>query len=340
MKFLSKNIHRNFVKIKIENIDDLWWLNNLIEEGDLIKTKTYRRKKSEEIGKSEREQVIIKICVEKFDFDGKRLHVIGKIVESCDEDVPLHVYHSFNISIDDIIAIEKIFNDYHIQILKEAEKGNFLRQILIVVMDEGVVNIALLRDVKVEYFEISRNICGKRNIGGREKEKHAFYKDILNFIKKFSVSRIILGGAGFEKENFLNFLNENDREISRICVLENTGNCGINGIKEIIGRSKHLINKINVVEDAKFINALMYEISKDGLYCYSNEDVQNALNYGAIDVLLLTNKFFNEHRKECAEIIKEVRNKGGRIHITDSENESGMQLDALGGIAGLLRFKI
>lgn len=340
MKFLSKNIHQNFIKIKIEDIDDLWWLNNLIEEGDLIKTKTYRRKRLEEVGKSEREQVIIKICVEKFDFDGKRIHVIGRIVESSDEDIPLHSYHSFNISIDDIIVIEKIFNDYHIEILKEAEKGNFLRQILIIVVDVGAANIALLKDVKVEYFEISRNIGGKRNVKGREKEKNAFYNDILNFIKKFSVSKIILGGAGFEKENFLNFLRENDKEISKICVIENTGNCGINGIKEIIGRSKHLINEINVVEDAKFVNALMFEISKDGLYCYSLDDVRNALNYNAVDVLLLTNKFFNEHRKECAEIIKEVRNKGGRIHISDSENEAGMQLDALGGIAGLLRFKI
>lgn len=114
----------------------------------------------------------------------------------------------------------------------------------------------------------------------------------------------------------------------------------MNGIKEIIGRSKHLIKEMNVVEDANFISQLMYEISKDNLYCYSLNDVENALNYGAVDVLLLTNKFFNEHRKECVKIIKEVKNKGGRIHIADSENEAGMQLEALGGIAGLLRFKI
>lgn len=340
MKFLAKNIKGNFIKVKIENIDDLWWLNNLIEEGDLIKTKTYRRKKMEDVGKSEREPVFLKISVEKSEFNGKMIHVIGKIVESSDEDVPLHSYHSFNLSVDDIVAIEKNFNDYHIEILKECEKGNFLRQILIVVIDEGTANIALLKDVKAEYFEISGNIGGKRNINGRDKRKADFYKNVLNFIKKFSVYRIIIGGPGFEKENFYEFLKENDKEISRICIIENTGSGGVNGIKEIIGRSKHLIKEMNVVEDAKFVSQLMYEISRDGLYCYSLGDVQTALNYGAIDVLLLTNKFFNEHRKECMEIIKEVKNKGGRIHITDSENEAGMQLDALGGIAGLLRFKI
>jgi len=340
MKFLAKNIRGNFIKVNIENIDDLWWLNNLIEEGDLIKTKTYRRKKMEDVGKSEREMVIIKISVEKSEFNGKIIHVIGKIVESSDEDVPLHSYHSFNISVDDIIAIEKIFNDYHIEILKEAEKGNFLRQILIVVVDEGTANIALLKDVRVEYSEISGNIGGKRNTEGRDKRKAEFYENVLNFIKKFSVYKIIIGGAGFEKENFYEFLKEKDKEILKFCVIENTGNCGVNGIKEIIGRSKHLIKEMNVVEDAKFINALMYEISKEGLYFYSLNDAGNALNYNAIDILLLTNRFFNEHRKECAEIIKAAKNKGGRIHITDSENEAGMQLDALGGIAGLLRFKI
>jgi len=340
MKFLAKNIRGNFIKIKIENLDDLWWLNNLIEKGDLIKTKTYRRKKLEDVGKSEREQVIIKISVEKYDFNGKIIHVIGKIVESSDEDVPLHTYHSFNITIDDIIALEKNFNNYHIEILKEAEKGNFLRQILIVVVDEGTANIALLKDVRVEYSEISWNIGVKRNTEGRDKRKVEFYAEILNFIKNFSVYKIIIGGAGFEKENFYEFLKNKDKEILKICVIENTGNCGVNGIKEIIGRSKHLIKEMNVVEDANFISQLMYEISKDNLYCYSLNDVENALNYGAVDVLLLTNKFFNEHRKECVKIIKEVKNKGGRIHIADSENEAGMQLEALGGIAGLLRFKI
>jgi len=340
MKFLSKNIDKNFVIVKIENTDDLWWINNIIEEGDLIKTETYRRKRSEDTGKSEREKAIIKISVEKFNFDGKRIHVIGKIVESSDVEIPLHTYHSFNISIDDVITIEKEFNDYHIEILNEAKKGNFLRQIMIVVIDEGNANIALLKDVKIEYFEISKNIGGKRYIEGREKRKKEFYEDVLNFIKKFSVSRIIIGGCGFEKENFYDFLKEKDREISKICVIENTGSDGINAIKEIIGRSKHLIKEMNIVEDTFFVNQLMYEISKDGLYCYSLNDVKSALNYNAIDVLLLTNKFFNEHRKECEEIIKEVKNKGGKIHIVDSENEAGMQLDALGGIAALMRFKI
>lgn len=198
----------------------------------------------------------------------------------------------------------------------------------------------MLKDVRVEYSEISWNIGGKRNTEGRDKRKVEFYAEILNFIKNFSVYKIIIGGAGFEKENFYEFLKNKDKEILKICVIENTGNCGVNGIKEIIGRSKHLIKEMNVVKDANFISQLMYEISKDNLYCYSLNDVENALNYGAVDVLLLTNKFFNEHRKECVKIIKEVKNKGGRIHIADSENEAGMQLEALGGIAGLLRFKI
>jgi len=233
MKFLAKNIRGNFIKLKIENIDDLWWLNNLIEEGDLIKTKTYRRKKLEDIGKSQREQVIIKICIEKYDFNGKIIHVIGRIVESSDEDVPLHTYHSFNISIDDVIIIEKNFNDYHMEILKEAEKGNFLKQILIVVVDEGTANIALLKDVKVEYFEISRNIGGKRNIEGREKRKAEFYAEILNFIDKFSVYKIIIGGAGFEKENFYEFLKEKDKENLKFCVFKRCNQILVNWLTNL-----------------------------------------------------------------------------------------------------------
>ncbi|MFN3527491.1 MAG: mRNA surveillance protein pelota [Candidatus Altarchaeaceae archaeon] len=343
MKFLSPipNVSEKEqeLKVKIESYDDLWWLSNLISEGDCIEGKTERRTTSNlgECEKSERKPVFIKLLVEKLNFNGKILHVVGKILSASDDEIPLNSYHSFNIQIDDIIKIEKIFDENSIEILKEIKE---CKKNLIVVIDRGIANIAVLNDVNVEYYEISKNISGKLYESKREKEIIEFYEEVLNFLKKIYVENIILAGPGFEKENFYNYLKEKDKEIARKIIIEDVGSEGINGIKEVISKGKKILKDINFVKDQEFIEKLMYEISKDGLYCYSLQDVINAVNYGAVEILLITNKFFSENRKELQEILKEVRNKGGKIHIIDSRNEAGQQLDSLGGIAGILRFKI
>lgn len=345
MKFLSHfpkvSEKLQTLKIKIENYDDLWWLSNLVEEGDFIEKKDERRTKSDlgETKKSKRTNVFITISVEKLSFDGKILHIIGKITEASDEDIPLNSYHSFNVSINDVIVIKKIFDENAIEILKDVKKENNNKN-LIIVIDEGVANIAILKDVKIEYYQISKNISGKQYESKREREKVEFYELVLNFIKNNFSKNIIIAGAGFEKENFYNYLKEKDKNIANNVIIENIGSYGINGIKEVISKSKKILEHINAVEDQRLIERFMYEISKDGLYSYTFNDVKNAMNCGAIEILLVTDKFFLENRKEVNEIIKSVRNRNGKIHILDSTNEAGMQLQNLGGIGAILRFKI
>jgi len=344
MKFLSKfpkvSEKKQELKIQIQDNDDMWWLSNLIEKGDFIEGKTERRTKSNlgETGKSERKVVFIKLSVEKVNFDGKTLHVIGKIVKSSDEYIPLNSYHSFNITINDVIKLEKIFDENSIEILKEMQSSVDVN--LIIVIDEGIANIGVLKDVKVTYHEISKSISGKQYGDKREREKTEFYEQILNFVRKTPFKNLIIAGAGFEKENFYNYLKEKSNDIANRALVENIGSYGINGIKEVISKSKKILKNINAVEDQRLMERLMYEISSDGLYCYSINDVHKATNYGAIEILLITDKFFSENRKEINEIIKQVRNKKGRIHIMDSTNEAGMQLQNLGGIGAILRFKI
>ena len=43
MKLIHTDLKKGLVKIKVENLDDLWYLNQIIEKNDFIKGKTLRK---------------------------------------------------------------------------------------------------------------------------------------------------------------------------------------------------------------------------------------------------------------------------------------------------------
>ena len=58
MKLIHSDIKKGIVKVKVENLDDLWYLNRIIEKNDFIKGKTLRKIKIGE--ETQRKQKTIK----------------------------------------------------------------------------------------------------------------------------------------------------------------------------------------------------------------------------------------------------------------------------------------
>src|SRR3989338_3259269 len=102
MKLIHTDLKKGEVKVKIENLDDLWYLNLIVEKTDLVKGKTLRKIKIGE--ETQRKQSTIKkpvfflTEVEKVEFS-KTSNVlrISGIVKQGPEDVPLGSHHTFNV---------------------------------------------------------------------------------------------------------------------------------------------------------------------------------------------------------------------------------------------------
>ena len=43
MKIIHKDLKKGIIKIKAQNLDDLWYLSHIIDKGDLISGKTERK---------------------------------------------------------------------------------------------------------------------------------------------------------------------------------------------------------------------------------------------------------------------------------------------------------
>ena len=354
MKIIHRNLRAGEVKVAVESLDDLWYLSNIIRPGDLVKAKTERRLKGkddmERSGKSERITITIVIRVEKGEFklENDTYRINGTIVEGPEDLVSIGTHHTISVEKETVLTIIKNrWSDYEVGRLKEAEKSSLRPKLLIAVIDEGDAAVGLVRESKIEYFDLAKNIGGKYDTKGRQDRKAEFYSELSQLLdsvsKRENLSAIIVAGAGFEKENFLKYLAEKNKDLSRRCVVENIGSHGRAGISEVMKRAetKKIEEEVGSARDIRLMHQLLGEIGKEsGLASYGLKDVENAAQSGAVELLLINDDLFMGKRNKVDEIMQSVKSSRGAVHIVNSESEAGKQLTSLGGIAGILRYKI
>lgn len=345
MKILSKNLKENRIKLQVDSLEDLWHISNILAEGDLVHARTYRtveRKGADK--KEEKKPVNLKISVEKVDFDKtiNRLRVLGKIIAGTPEEyVSLGAHHSFNLELGSEITIEKDWKPFEVKLLDEAKRAR--PRVIIVSIDKDQADIGLLKDYGVEYASIRGRIPGKDSEDKEIKDAEtAFFHEIAKTLERYKFQRCVLCGAGFWKDNFLKFLKENYKELAKGTLAENTGSHGPNAISELLKRGviEKLVQESKVAEETAAVNRLLEEIGKSGLCAYGEAPVRQADEYRAIKTLLVTDRLLREKRNTMDPLLKSVEKNKGSVCIVSTGHEAGRQLDSLGGIAALLRFRI
>lgn len=336
--------------VLVESLDDLWYLSQIIQEGDLVTSKTTRRVKSRDgrVGSDERRTFTLGVRVEKVDFREDSLRLLGMIEEGPEDFVALGSYHSLSVEVDDVLTIKKeIWFESDLLRLEEAVRSTLRPKVLIAALDEGEASFGLVLESRVKYYDLSTSIGGKYDTSLRERNRLEFYRQVLDFISRLNerenVRALVLAGPGFEKDNFLEFLREKNGVLASKAVVENTGGGGRNGITEVLKRPvlKGVLENIGAAEDVNLVNRLLEHVGRgDGLAVYGLEDIGRAVSLGAVELLLVSEKRFLEQRGALEVLMRAVKDTRGRVHIVSRVGEAGQQLEALGGVAGLLRFKI
>ncbi|MFH0859903.1 MAG: mRNA surveillance protein pelota [Candidatus Altiarchaeota archaeon] len=354
MKILKSDLRHGFVKARSENLDDLWYLSHVIMPGDLVTSVSYRRiKDKEDIGRSsggERRPVRLKIRVEKTEFKSETgsFRISGIITEGPEDLVSVGSHHTFTVEHGTVLDIVKErWSEVDFSRLKEAERSTFRPKLLVAVIDEGEASIGLVRESQIKYYEITKTIGGKYDTAQRKSRKDEFYSEVGGLLEQLiqsdSIAKTIVAGPGFEKENFLNYLREHSPAISGNCILEHTGSSGRNGVIEVLKRdeTRKVIEESASVKDIQLVEKLLENIGKDsGLGAYGLGDVESAINLGAVEALLVTDNEFVRDRERLDANMQNVKASRGLVHIVNSESEAGRQLNSLGGVGAILRFRV
>ena len=283
-----------------------------------------------------------------------RVRIKGQILEGPSDLVSIGSYHTINIETGDTLTIVKDhWPKYILDRLEDATKDKLHSICLIVTIEDGDAEIFLAADYGLkEVVRVRTNLSRKRgDQKAYDSTMQDFFVDVTlavrSQLEQSRIGLIVLTGPGFVKDHFRDYLSKAGIKNLPPMVVEGTNSIGIPGAKEILFRGVigKVIDELRVETETKLVEKLIEHISKDnGLGSYGDEQVTKAVQYGAVQDLLITDKKLREGsdevRREMDRLIRDTEKTKGAIHIVSTDHPTGDQLHRLGGIAAILRFRI
>ena len=346
MKVIFKDLKHREIKLVPENLDDIWHLYNIIEEGDLVRAVTFRtnEQKDDKIRskKAEKKRMKLGIRISEIRFHefSDRLRLHGKIEEGPQD---LGSFHTLNITaekMDSLSIIKEEWKDYELQRIEEAVKLRNQALITFVSLDDDTSTIAVLRQSGVQWItDIDSRRSGK--MFESKDTEHEYFGEIISVVKtnKTKDTIIVIVGPGFTKEHLVKYGREKEPEIFEKCIVHGTGEPGMNGIQEAIktGIVEQITKENRVVFETSLVEKLFEEIKKDGLAAYGTDEVKNAIINGAVERLLIADIMVRNDEGE--ELLRLAKQNSSDFTIINTMHEAGKKIEGLGGVAALLRFK-
>jgi protein pelota len=351
MKILTLDTKTGYVKIKADNLDDLWILSRLIDTGDLVSGETSRIIKKEEGQEGIRKRVFVKLRVEKVDFakQTNTLRLLGTITESSNPDIPLRSHHTLAVEPGDVISVSKELKKWHIERLKEAEESAKRPKLLLCAADYGEATIAVLREFGIEFLtDISKTLPGKEDVK-YEENKEEFIRELAKVLeqtaKNQNISKIVVGGIGFFAENMKKLLNKFPY-LQKNALIVKISHSDKTGINELIKRGvvDQVVKHNRISDETKIIEEFFQRIATKGLATYGFEHVKKAAEYGAVEQLLISDNTIKEYKEkdkfpELDSLMSAAEKASGKITIISTEHDAGERFDKI-GLAALLRFAV
>ena len=322
MKFFEK---KEWVEIIPEDEYDIWRLYKIISNKDFeVGSKTFRVIKIDD--KEKKVKAFIWISGEKVNFENGKIRITGKIVSSSNEEVPLGAYHSIDILVGNEYSFKSNFLSWEKKFLK---RNKAKKKIVLVSFDYGDTLIYSLNDKLDKIDEIKENLPGKDDPNyskAREKYLDKVIKK-LNEIK----NPIIIGAHSVLIDSIKEKINAKFIPI---------GNTGERGIFEIIKRGgvKQIERENRISNEIEDVEEFLKRVSSNNLVVYGKEDVKRAVEWGAVEKLLVSEDCLFKDR-EVQEIVNEAENKNTKINIISTDHELGNQFKHF-CIAGFLRYQI
>ena len=337
MKLLKRDYKHGIVTVLVDQDLDLWHLSKIVKPGDIISGSTERKILIDRGDKKEsyRKKVFLAINVEKVSWEPGLLRITGRILDG-PEDVPRGEYHSFNVKKNDKITIKKDSWGLYKSLLEGYAKTKEYC-LLVLVFDRHEATIARINNTG---YRIITTIT-LETLPKEEQGISKTYRELATMLEKEYDSKrydgIIIGSPGFFKDYLLEALRE---ELKKKAVTVNISYGGAHGVKEVLRNNsvQELFSKIKTFKDSILIEELKECIAK-GLATYGLRQVRNALELGAVEKLLISEKYLEKARIEDNNI-DELLSLAEAIRAEINIINESQELEGLGGIAAILRYKI
>lgn len=333
-----------------ETLEDILFVRLYLKEGDLISAKTSRTIKLEKAYarrvEKERKSVLITVKVREVSFGGSFdvLAVQGEIMASSDENIPLGSKHVIEICLGTRFLLVKCEGGIDFNMIEE---NLVAEEFVIVSMDSIVAGIGQIKGSRVKYIaEIQSNYQGKL-YEVKHESNTVFFAKILDVLSPYlrEVQKVLVTGPGPIKSAFKNYLEGSFGRKLQVLELEGVDSAGFDGIRMSLnseGLSKILQDNVFSSARNAMIKILGSLYRGDGLASVSFEEIEYMSSNGACDSLLISKDYLSRSSVEEDRLVKifsDLKKYRGALYFLDDSTNVGIQLESLGGLAALFRYR-
>ncbi len=321
-----------------ENADDVWHLGHLVSPGDLVFATTFRSAETPQDKlrpeKAEKRPVRLGIRVEKVHFHEYtgRLRIMGTI-ESGPEP---GAHHTLNIEAGTELAIIRSWSNRDMERIERAVKASGAGEVLVLAIEDGEAQLYRMRQYGPEWMETIAEGSGKASgVDG----KQTLFERVLARIQGAG-GHLIVAGPGFVREDFGRFLRERAPALYARTMLVETRGSGRSAVREVIGKGalERLTGDIQLAREVSLMEEFTDRLARGEPVAYGEEEVEEAVTLGAALQVLVVDSALRGER--IVRILEQGERTRARITVLSSLFEPGKQLESLGGIAAILRYRI
>ena len=325
-------------KVKIESLDDLFVLKQVLSKEDIIYSKGQRKVKID--NKQITKTFNFEIKVKKIELTDSSLKVLGTILNE-NEFVAIGQHQSSYFEVFSIIEFKKEnFLDFEKNLFEKSLSSKKNSNLLILFDKDDLICF--------EFFEFSYKFLFEENGLGSKKNHYEIdeylekYKLVENYVSK-DYSNVFLASSKYNTQKFKKIILEKNKinivELDYIQVSKEQ----IKNILKLISQN-NLIKENEITRQVKVVEEFLKQLNKEKNICYGEENVFNSLEDMRCKTLIFTTKFLEKIREEdkyfeFENLIKsfEIQNDTS-IHLINSVSQSGEIIDGFSGIVSILRY--
>lgn len=346
MRVMEEDKDRNSISLHVQNIDDLWYLHNIITSGDRVRTTVMRRQdKQDDMTRSKeqaRKPVLLTIKVEDVEFQefSNKIKILGSIVEGKEGLIGEH--QSFMIGIEDTFELVKDdWSAEQSEMLKEGVESTFGNGFCFVALDDEDASVFVLRAYGIQNM-------GRINAGKSGKDYDTTYseKEYLQEVIKTvrtGISQempVIILGSGFTREKLTSFMKADPAFASRQIFSFPTARSDEGAVYEFLSKeeSQTIFSSSRIVSETRLLDTFLRNLKMNDLAAYGRNNVKSALKAGAVEDLILTEEKFRS--REARELLELAKNFGSNVHVFSIHDDAGLSVKKFGGYCAILRFLV
>lgn len=337
------------VKLRVETLDDLWHLSELVAANDRVTALTWRTadlesKGAERSGKAEKRAMTLTVLAETIEWDAfsNRLRVLGPIVEG-----PQDVGNYHTIVVEPLTELTLVkprgLKPHHLERIEEAVAAAQKPLVVFLSIEDNEAVIAVLRQYGVQKMaDVVGHVSGKQYASAKGEEA-AFFDEVLMALRDYRPegAPLLVVGPGFAKERFMSYARQSQQAaLAKGAAIEATGQAGMTGIHEALKRGsvERVAKDSRVGRETALVERFLEAIAKDAAVAYGASQVERAIEAGAADTVLVADHLVRDGSGE--RFLELARNTGAECHIISTHHEAGARFSKLGGVGALLRYRL